>query len=158
MPAVLIAGFGALGLWSLIPRAVTERPDAARGLFAMLAVAVMGCLWALGMATPLGDGIHQQAPFSLPSIRQQEAGLVALQEPGGQVDELAHRGVDDLVVDPAALALPGGDEPTTPKQPRCSEARAWEIPSVRTISAWCSSPASRSSSRIRSRLASPSAR
>lgn len=53
VPAVLVAGFGALVLWSLIPWATTGHPDAARGLFAMLAVAVMGYPCALGMATPL---------------------------------------------------------------------------------------------------------
>ena len=53
VPAVLIAGFGALVGWSLLPVAVGAHPDPARGLFAMLAVAVMGYPCALGMATPL---------------------------------------------------------------------------------------------------------
>ncbi|MGH9073354.1 MAG: heavy metal translocating P-type ATPase, partial [Acidimicrobiales bacterium] len=53
VPAVLVAGFGALVLWSLVPLAVVGHTEAARGLFAMLAVAVMGYPCALGMATPL---------------------------------------------------------------------------------------------------------
>ncbi|MGH9103944.1 MAG: heavy metal translocating P-type ATPase [Acidimicrobiales bacterium] len=53
VPAVLVAGFGALVLWSVVPLAVVGHSDAARGLFAMLAVAVMGYPCALGMATPL---------------------------------------------------------------------------------------------------------
>jgi Cu+-exporting ATPase len=53
VPAVLVAGFGALVLWSVIPLIVVGHTDAARGLFAMLAVAVMGYPCALGMATPL---------------------------------------------------------------------------------------------------------
>lgn len=53
VPAVLAAGLGALAGWSLVPWALTDHPDAARGLFAMLAVAVMGYPCALGMATPL---------------------------------------------------------------------------------------------------------
>ena len=53
VPAVLVAGFGALITWSMIPWVVVGHPDAARGLFAMLAVAVMGYPCALGMATPL---------------------------------------------------------------------------------------------------------
>jgi Cu+-exporting ATPase len=53
VPAVLVAGFGALIFWSVIPLATVGHTDAARGLFAMLAVAVMGYPCALGMATPL---------------------------------------------------------------------------------------------------------
>ncbi len=53
VPAVLVAGFGALVAWSVVPLVVAGHSDAARGLFAMLAVAVMGYPCALGMATPL---------------------------------------------------------------------------------------------------------
>lgn len=44
------------------------------------------------------------------------------------------------------------------RQPRCSDTRGWAAPIRLTISAWCSSPSSSNSSRIRSRVASPIAR
>ncbi len=53
VPAVLVISFGALISWSLVPLVVVGHADAARGLFAMSAVAVMGYPCALGMATPL---------------------------------------------------------------------------------------------------------
>ncbi|MHB8718660.1 MAG: heavy metal translocating P-type ATPase [Candidatus Dormibacteria bacterium] len=53
VPTVLIIGVGAFVFWTVLPLAVVGHSEIARGLYAMLAVAVMGYPCALGMATPL---------------------------------------------------------------------------------------------------------
>jgi len=61
VPAVLVVAALALAGWILVPWLVGGRPDLQRGVFAALAVLVMGYPCAIGMATPLamirGGGI-----------------------------------------------------------------------------------------------------
>ena len=53
VPAVLVVAGLALAGWIVVPWLVGGRPDVQRGVFAALAVLVMGYPCALGMATPL---------------------------------------------------------------------------------------------------------